>query len=41
MRKIKRLQRTHWHLYGLQCLPAEKLVKAIEKIAREEVTLIK
>lgn len=33
--------KTYWHLYSLQSLSSEKLVRTVNKVLRHEYTLIK
>jgi hypothetical protein len=34
-------EKTYWHLYSLQTLNSEKLIKVVNKILRQEYHLIK
>ena len=38
---LKVSRKTYWHLYSLQNLNSEKLVKVVNKILRNEYHLIK
>lgn len=34
-------KKTHWHLYSLQTLQAEKLIKIVNKVLKQEYRLVK
>jgi len=39
--RLDRSKKTYWHLYSLQSLESEKLVRIVNKVLKREYVLIK